>query len=90
MKNHKNPDGTYNGIGLMSEMTGLTKDDVQAIWDEVVSNEKKLRACKEHDFSIKSTGRTILDERYGCSRCKGEVGFERFERFERWKKGISK
>lgn len=70
---HKNPDGTFDGIGVMSELTGLTRDDVASIWDEVKVNHAKLAVCAEHKFSLTSKGRTFIDDRHTCDKCGGWV-----------------
>jgi hypothetical protein len=70
---HKNPGGTYDGLGVLSEMSGLTRDDVASIWDEVRANHAKLVACTGHEFSLASKGRTFIDDRHKCAKCGGWV-----------------
>lgn len=68
---HKNPDGTYNGVGVMSDLSGMPRSEVLAIWGQVKANQAKLNACPYHEFD------PILPlatkPRYRCNHCGGEV-----------------
>lgn len=39
-KKHQNPDGTYNGVTYMAEMSGLSEAEIQWTWNRM----KELRA----------------------------------------------
>ena len=32
---YKNPDGTYDGIGLLADLGGVSRDEVRQIWEEL-------------------------------------------------------
>lgn len=40
---------------------------------ETIKNNRKLRDCKRHDFSIDATPERQHDKTYRCSNCGGEV-----------------
>jgi uncharacterized protein YoaH (UPF0181 family) len=40
LEKHRNPDGTYNGVSAMSEMSGLSQEEIQWTWERA----KELRA----------------------------------------------
>lgn len=69
---HRNPDGTYNGVGVMSELSGIPRHEVLSIWEQVKANQYKLSACPWHDFEpilpLVKTG-----QKYRCKHCGGEV-----------------
>lgn len=33
--NFKNPDGTYDGLNFMAQVSGISEDEVKAIWEKV-------------------------------------------------------
>lgn len=40
MEKHRNPDGTYNGVSALSELSGLSQEEVRWTWERA----KELRA----------------------------------------------
>lgn len=72
---HRKPDGNYDGVGVMAEVTGLPRDEIRAIAEQVKANGAKLRACPWHDFEvIEQTGIVArLSDRYRCRHCQGDV-----------------
>lgn len=69
---HRNPNGNYDGVGVMSEVTGLARSEIEAIAAEVKANHAKLASCPWHEFERLITappGR----ERYGCRHCRGTI-----------------
>jgi len=78
---HRNPNGTYDGIGVMSEMTGLPRDEIRALAEQVKANGAKLRACPWHEFeriprqddNVLQARLGDLGDRYRCRHCQGEV-----------------
>ena len=69
---HQNPDGTYNGVGALSELTGLSPQDVVEIAEQARANSEALRSCPCHDFSP-ILPRRVLGQKYRCIECGGEV-----------------
>ena len=47
---HRNADGTYNGVAVMADVSGLTQESVKSIWRQVKANAALLDACQRHDF----------------------------------------
>ena len=70
MNDHRNPDGSINGVTAMAEMSGLTPDTVKSLWAEVKANHAKLEACPLHDFEPATPG----TRKRRCRNCGGEVG----------------
>ena len=76
MDQHRNPDGTYDGAGVMSTLTGLSKGDVKEFFAKVKENHARLEACEYHEFEqSKQTAmlRSLTHQRYVCRNCGGEV-----------------
>lgn len=74
--NHRNPDGTYDGAGVMSEMTGLGRGDVLGILEQVKANNAKLNACPWHEFEQSAQTaplRSLTHQKYVCRHCGGEI-----------------
>lgn len=69
---HRNQDGTYNGVGVMADLTGLSHKSVQEIAEEARANIERLRACPRHEFSP-ILPRRVLGQRYRCIECGGDV-----------------
>jgi hypothetical protein len=67
---HRNPDGTYNGVGVMAEVSGLSRASVEGIWRQVKANAVLLNACTRHDFKPADPG--VRSRR--CIHCGGSVG----------------
>lgn len=72
MNQHRNPDGTYNGVGVMSELTGLPRTTVQELADKARENIARLNACERHQFEPIGPVQP-LRTRYRCAKCGGEV-----------------
>lgn len=71
---HRNPDGTYNGIGLMADLTGLARESVVEIAERVRANHEALESCSYHEFSP-ILPRVPTRQRYRCIHCGGEVDY---------------
>ena len=75
LEKHRNPNGTYDGIGVMSDLTRLPRDEIQAIAEQVKANHAKLKACAYHDFAELPDGEGMAGSRprYRCQHCQGEI-----------------
>lgn len=60
---------TYDGLAVMSEVSGLSRATMAEIWDEVKANQAKLSACPVHVFSPAVAG----SRKRICSACGGWV-----------------
>lgn len=81
MEQHKNPDGTYDGAGVLSEVSGLSREMVKELWEEVQANNAKLNACLYHEFeqSPKTAMlRSLTHQKYICKHCGGEVNYHAY------------
>lgn len=72
MNKHKNPNGTYDGVGVMSDLTGLSRQSITDIAAEVKANRDRLESCPYHEFSP-ILPRVPIRQRYRCIECGGEV-----------------
>lgn len=72
LEDHRKPNGNYDGIGVMSEISGLPRDEIQAIAEQVKANHAKLQACAYHQFEALITAPPGRG-RYRCRNCQGEV-----------------
>lgn len=75
LEKHRKPDGNYDGVGVMAEVTGLARDEIRAIAEQVKANHARLEGCPWHEFEvIPQPGITArLSDRYRCRHCQGEV-----------------
>lgn len=73
MEKHKNADGTYNGVKVLSELSGLPEKEMKSLWQQVQENSAKLSACQYHDFAIDTENKTMTREQYVCKNCGGTV-----------------
>lgn len=61
----------YNGIALLSQMSGLSQDEVRAIARQVKENQERLNKCPgPHLFAPLGDGPTDL---WLCATCGGSV-----------------
>lgn len=72
MDRHRRPDGTYDGVGVMSELSGISREEVLAISERVKANSAVLNGCAYHEFEPVPPLAPIR-QRYRCRRCGGEV-----------------
>ena len=72
LDDHRNPGGTYDGIGAMAEFTRLPRSEVEAIAAQVKANHEKLKGCPWHEFEALITA-LPGGGRYRCRHCHGEV-----------------
>lgn len=74
MNEHLNPGGTHDGVGVLSDLTGLPRKSVFQIAAEVKANQKRLNDCLYHAFEPLPPIR-LVNQRYRCTQCDGEVDF---------------
>lgn len=74
---HRNANGTYDGAGVMGEVTGLSRSEIAGILGEVKANLAKLNDCAYHEFEPNpdpSVSATMNRHRmYICKNCGGTV-----------------
>ena len=83
---HRNPDGTVNGVGVMSEITGLEAAEVGRIWEQVKANNARLESCPYHEFEQSpqtAVLRSLTHQKYVCKHCKGEVDHQQYSWHEK-------
>lgn len=61
-----------DGLGKLAAMTGLTREDVTSIANDVKANQAKLRACASHEFSAIDPSKPFATK-YVCAHCAGTV-----------------
>jgi hypothetical protein len=67
---NRNPDGTFDGIGVMASMTGLSRKSIEEIAAEVKENHARLKSCTDHQFDAPLDPR---QRKRVCRNCKGEA-----------------
>ena len=72
MNKHQNPDGTYDGVGVMSDLTGLSRQSIVDIAAEAKANHARLYSCAYHEFEPIQQSKPMR-QRYRCKHCGGEV-----------------
>lgn len=61
-----------NGLHLVSNVAGMSKEKAQRLWDQVRANHARLESCGNHGF-VPIDGTSGMRARYRCMRCLGEV-----------------
>ncbi len=61
----------HDGRKVLSNISGIPEGRIQEIWEQVKANQKLLRDCECHDFSIEVPQRG--SSRWQCINCKGVV-----------------
>ena len=56
----------------LSAVTGIQREELQRIWDEVKQNSDKLRNCGDHSFVMTGEVKTI-GQKYRCVNCDGTI-----------------
>lgn len=69
---HRNPNGTYDGIGVMADLTGHSRDEITAIAEQVKANHVRLNGCAYHEFEALITA-PPGHGKYRCRNCGGEI-----------------
>lgn len=72
LEDHKNPDGTYNGLSALGEFAGIEPEVAHRIYQAVLANKRLLDACSRHDF-VETSGRPGHAAAFVCSQCHGSV-----------------
>lgn len=72
MDKHRNADGTYDGAGVLGELSGLGRSTMVGLWEQVKANQAKLDACPGHEF-VPTPRLETQRQRYRCKHCGGEV-----------------
>lgn len=80
LEKHRNANGTYDGIGVMSELTSLPRDEIRAIAEQVKANGAKLNGCAYHEFEQVPHDQGTLAGKpaYRCQHCGGEIDLIRY------------
>ena len=79
LKDHQNPDGTYNGVTALAELTGRLPSEMREIAEQVMANHAKLRACAYHEFERIARPddspdvQARLGDKWRCTNCGGEI-----------------
>lgn len=77
LERNRNPDGTYDGVGVMADLTGLSRTSIADLAAEAKANSERLRSCPYHEFApvqmAPGVPMTPLRQRYRCIECGGEI-----------------
>jgi hypothetical protein len=61
---------TYDGVTMLSQLSGRPKAEIQKLWEEVKINIAKLNGCPRHRFEDETV---ILGQRICCVNCGGNI-----------------
>lgn len=70
IEDHRKPNGKYDGLGVMGELTGLGRSTMTDLWAQVKANQSLLNSCRRHDFA------PAIDpgqRKRRCNNCRGEA-----------------
>lgn len=73
LEDHRNPNGTYNGVKALAELTGLPQGEILATWESVKANHAKLAGCPWHEFERTKGVLHAATHEYTCKHCGGTV-----------------
>lgn len=62
-----------DAVGLLSSISGLSKDDTRKIFEEVRANSAILDSCQRHRFEVFTKYESGMVKKYKCSACGGTV-----------------
>ncbi len=60
-----------DAVQFLSDISGVPRKEVSAIWVEVQENQRKLNSCKKHRFE---GGAAKMGQKFGCLECGGTLG----------------
>jgi hypothetical protein len=61
-------------VHAIGKGVGISKQESRSILEDVKANLKRLRECKRpHDFQELPSDRRIIQKRYRCTKCGGEI-----------------
>jgi hypothetical protein len=68
---HLNPDGTTNGVEVLSDATGIPRLTIVELWTQVRENARIMAACPTHDFEPPSSD--LRKHQRKCRNCGGST-----------------
>jgi hypothetical protein len=75
---HRNEDGTWNGVGVLSELSGLDAAAIASIAGEVKANQERLSTCAWHDFELHEAKALTSRSKFRCKHCEGVINGEQY------------
>lgn len=73
---------THDGAAVLSRVTGLSRAEIEAKFEQVKVNVERLRACPLHDFQLIEPAQP-LRYRYRCIACRGEIDHSAYRWYTR-------
>jgi ribosomal protein L37AE/L43A len=61
----RNPDGTYDGVGMLGALSGQSREEVTKAFEAIREQHKRAAACSLHE--LKQTGERR--KQWRCSSC---------------------
>lgn len=61
-----------DSVDTISKFSGLPREDLLAIWNDVKGNHARLNSCAYHEFELLEGGQ-LLKRKYRCKHCAGVV-----------------
>lgn len=63
-----------NGLEKLAELTGVSRDTMMAVAQQVKENHRKLNSCSYHEFELMpGFTETDLKRKYACQHCAGTI-----------------
>ncbi len=50
------------GLDVLAKLSGIPENEFSGIYKNVMDNQKKLKSCKHHDFSIDTAPHTTINK----------------------------
>ena len=64
----------FDVADALSKTSGISKDRIKEIWEEVKANQKLMEGCEgPHDFFAMSTTGGMMRTQFRCVKCGGVV-----------------
>lgn len=62
-----------DGADALSRVSGVPRDEVFALWEQVKANHKRLDECQGPHVFVSLTPEKQIGQRFRCDRCQGEA-----------------
>lgn len=69
LEKYRNPNGTYDGVAALVDVTGMPRPEVLAMVEKAKANHARLESCSRHDFVAAGPAERMSV----CTKCGGEA-----------------
>jgi len=74
LRQFQNPDGTYDGVGVLGQLSGMSRDEIKARWEAIKAQHARAAACSLHQLLPTTNPRPYAQWRCGACGWEPEAG----------------